>query len=95
MREMKALLSPFLALMQEKEAKENQGIRDACQVSRVLQTRQRGSRQVAGDNHALEKSTRLTSLPSAEGLALMKEKEAKENQGGWAACQVVRVLQTK
>jgi len=28
-------LSPFLSLMKEKEAKENQGIGDACQVSRV------------------------------------------------------------
>ena len=44
---MKAPLSPFLSLMKEKEAKENQGIRDACQVSRVLQTKQRGSCQVA------------------------------------------------
>ena len=74
MREMKALLSPFLSLMKEKEAKENQGIRDACQVGWVLQTRQREAGevvrvvqtkqrdlcQVAGDNHALEKSTRLT-----------------------------------
>ena len=85
---MEASLSPFLSLMKEKEAKENQGIRDACQVVWVLQMRQRGSRQVAGDNNASEKSTRQTSLPSAEGLSLMKEKEAKENQGGRAACQV-------
>ena len=35
MREMEASLSPFLSLMKEKEAKENQGIGDACQVSRV------------------------------------------------------------
>ena len=35
MRKMEAPLSPFLALMQEKEAKENQGIRDACQVCRI------------------------------------------------------------
>ena len=35
MRKMEALLSPFLSLMKEKEAKENQGIGDACQVSRV------------------------------------------------------------
>ena len=91
-----------LSLMKEKETKENQGIRDACQVGRVLQTRQidscqvacirpnfAGGRsrldlllpsfllsreekkglflrerrdlcQVAGDNHALEKSTRQT-----------------------------------
>ena len=77
--------------MKEKEAKENQGIRDACQVSRVLQTKQRGSCQVARDNLALEKSTRQTSLPSAEGLALMKEMEAKENQGIRDACQVSRV----
>ena len=133
MRKMEAPLSPFLSLMKEKEAKENQGIGDACQVSQVLQTRQRGSCQVAcirpnfvggrsrldlllpsfllsreekkglflrerrdlcqvaGDNHASEKSTRQTSLPSAEGLSLMKEKEAKENQGGRAACQVSRV----
>ena len=84
-----------LSLMKEKEVKENQGIRDACQVSRVLQTRQRGSRQVAGDNNASEKSTRKTSLPSAEGLSLMKEKEAKENQGIRDACQVGRVLQTR
>ena len=95
MREMKALLSPFLSLMKEKEAKENQGIRDACQVGRVLQTRQRGSRQVAGDNNASEKSTRKTSPPSAEGLSLMKEKEAKENQGIRDACQVGRVLRTQ
>ena len=133
---MDASLSPFLSLMKEKEAKENQGIRDACQVSRVLQTKQRGSCQVAcirpnfvggrsrldlllpsfllsreekkrrflrerrdlcqvaGDNHASEKSTRKTSPPSAEGLSLMKEKEAKENQGIRDACQVGRVLQT-
>ena len=43
---MKAPLSPFLSLMKEKEAKENQGIRDACQVSRVLQTRQREAEEV-------------------------------------------------
>ena len=92
---MEAPLSPFLSLMKEKEAKENQGIRDACQVVRVLRTQQRGSRQVAGDNHALEKSTRKTSPPSAEGLSLMKEKEAKENQGIRVACQVSRVLQTR
>ena len=147
MRKMEAPLSPFLSLMKEKEAKENQGIGDACQVvrvlqtrqraacqvSRVLQTRQRGSCQVAcirpnfvggrsrldllllsfllsreekkglflrarraicqvaGDNHASEKSTRQTSPPSAEGLSLMKEKKAKEDQGGRAACQVSRV----
>ena len=77
--------------MKEKETKENQGIRDAGQVSRVLQTQQRGSRQVAGDNNASEKSTRQTSPPSAEGLSLMKEKEAKENQGIRDACQVSRV----
>ena len=77
--------------MKEKEAKENQGGRATCQVGRVLQTRQRGSRQVAGDNHALEKSTRQTSPPSAEGLSLMQEKEAKENQGIRDACQVSRV----
>jgi len=35
MRKMEALLSPFLSLMKEKEAKENQGGRAACQVSRV------------------------------------------------------------
>ena len=44
---MKALLSPFLSLMKEKEAKENQGIRDAGQVGRVLQTRQREAEEVA------------------------------------------------
>ena len=43
---MKALLSPFLSLMKEKEAKENQGIRNACQVGRVLQTRQREAGEV-------------------------------------------------
>ena len=78
---MEAPLSPFLSLMKEKEAKENQGITEA--------------REVAGDNHASEKSTRKTSPPSAEGLSLMKEKETKENQGGRAACQVVRVFQTR
>ena len=62
---MEPSLSPFLSLMKEKEAKENQGITEAGEV--------------AGGNHALEKSTRLTSLPSAEGLSLMKEMEAKEN----------------
>ena len=62
---MKALLSPFLSLMKEKEAKENQGGRAACQVNRVLQTKQRDLGQVAGDNHALEKSTRQTARPSA------------------------------
>ena len=77
--------------MKEKEAKENQGIRDACQVVRVLQTRQRDLCQVAGDNNASGKSTRKTSLPSAEGLSLMKEKEAKENQGIRDACQVSRI----
>ena len=91
MRKMEAPLSPFLSLMKEKEAKENQGGRATCQVGRVLQTRQRGSRQVAGDNHALEKSIRQTARPSAEGLSLMKEKEAKENQGIRDACQVSRV----
>jgi len=35
-----------------------------------------------------KKSTRKTSPPSAEGLSLMKEKEAKENQGIRDACQV-------
>jgi len=64
----KAPLSPFLSLMKEKEAKENQGIGDACQVSRVLQTRQRDLCQVAGDNHALEKSTRQTARPSVGGV---------------------------
>ena len=110
MRKMEAPLSPFLSLMKEKETKENQGIRDACQVSRVLQTRQRGSCQVAcirpnfaggrsrldlllpsfllsreekkglflrerrdlcqvaGDNHALEKSTRQTARLSVGGV---------------------------
>ena len=63
--------------MKEKEAKENQGLTEAGEV--------------AGDNHALEKSTRQTSPPSAEGLSLMKEKEAKENQGIGDACQVSRV----
>ena len=68
MRKMEAPLSPFLSLMKEKEAKENQGGRATCQVGRVLQTRQRGSRQVAGDNHALEKSTRQTARPSVGGV---------------------------
>ena len=91
--------------MKEKEAKENQGIRDACQVVRVLRTQQRGSRQVAGGNYALEKSTRQTAPLSISGfflmrkmepslspfLSLMKEKEAKENQGIRDACQVSRV----
>ena len=35
MRKKVTPLSPFLSLMKEKEAKENQGIGDACQVSRV------------------------------------------------------------
>ena len=48
---MKAPLSPFLALMQEKEAKENQGLTEAGEV--------------AGDNRALEKSTRQTARLSA------------------------------
>ena len=81
MRKMEALLSPFLSLMKEKEAKENQGLTEA--------------EEVGGDNNASEKSTRKTSPPSAEGLSLMKEKEAKENQGIRDACQVGRVLQTK
>ena len=81
MRKKVTPLSPFLSLMKEKEAKENQGLTEAGEV--------------AGDNHALEKSTRQTSPPSAEGLSLMKEKEAKENQGIRDACQVSRVLQTK
>ena len=68
MRKMEAPLSPFLSLMKEKEAKENQGGRAACQVGRVLQTRQRGSHQVTGDNYASEKSTRKTSPPSAEAF---------------------------
>ena len=116
-------LSPFLSLMKEKEAKENQGIGDACQVacirpnfvggrsrldlllpSFLLSREEKKGRflrerrdlcQVARDNHASEKSTRQTSLPSAEGLSWMKEMEAKENQGIRDACQVVRVLQTK
>ena len=54
--------------MKEKEAKENQGIRDACQVGRVLQTKQIDLCQVAGDNHALEKSTRQTAQPSVGGV---------------------------
>ena len=77
MRKMKAPLSPFLSLMKEKEAKENQGLTEA--------------EEVGGDNNASEKSTRQTSPPSAEGLSLMKEKEAKENQGIGDACQVSRV----
>ena len=118
MRKMEAPLSPFLSLMKEKEAKENQGIRDACQVSRVLQTRQRGSCQVAcirpnfvggrsrldlllpsfllsreekkslflrerkdlcqvaEDNHALEKSTRLTARLSIWGFFLIRKMKA-------------------
>ena len=133
MREMEAPLSPFLSLMKEKEAKENQGLTEAGEVAgdnnaSGKSTRQtallsiwgfflmrkmeaplspflalmkekegcflrerRAICQVAGDNHALEKSTRQTSLPSAEGLALMKEKEAKENQGIRDACQVCRI----
>ena len=51
---MKAPLSPFLALMQEKEAKENQGLTEAGEV--------------AGNNHALEKSTRLTARLSTGGV---------------------------
>ena len=61
--------------------------------------------QVTGDNHALEKSTRQTAPLSIGGfflmrkmepslspfLSLMKEKEAKENQGIGDACQVSRV----
>ena len=78
---MKALLSPFLSLMKEKEAKENQGLTEA--------------EEVGGDNNASEKSTRQTSPPSAEGLSLMKEKEAKENQGIRDACQIVWVLRTR
>ena len=74
---MEAPLSPFLSLMKEMEAIENQGVTEAGEV--------------AEDNHASEKSTRQTSLPSAEGLALMKEKEAKENQGIRDACQVCRI----
>ena len=70
MRKMEALLSPFLSLMKEKEAKENQGGRAACQVGRVLQTRQRDLCQVAGDNHALEKSTRQTARLSIGGVFL-------------------------
>ena len=50
MRKMEALLSPFLSLMKEKEAKENQGLTEAGEVG--------------GDNHALEKSTRQTVLLS-------------------------------
>jgi len=38
MRKKTAPLSPFLSLMKEKEKEENQGIRDACQVGRILQT---------------------------------------------------------
>ena len=118
MREMEAPLSPFLFLMKEKEAKENQGIRDAGQVVRVLQTRQidlcqvacirpkfvggrsrldlllpsfllsreekkglflrerRDLCQVAGDNYALEKSTRQTAPLSIWGFFLMREMKA-------------------
>ena len=46
MRKMEPSLSPFLSLMKEKETKENQGIRDACQVVRVLQTQQREAGEV-------------------------------------------------
>ena len=81
MRKKVTPLSPFLSLMKEKEAKENQGLTEAGEV--------------AGDNNASGKSTRQTSPPSAEGLSLMKEKEAKENQGIRDACQVSRVLQTR
>ena len=91
MKEKEAPLSPFLSLMKEKEAKENQGITEAGEV--------------AGHNHALEKSTRQTARLSIEGFFLMrkmepslspflsfiKEKEAKENQGIGDACQVSRV----
>ena len=91
MRKMELSLSPFLSLMKEKEVKENQGLTEAGEV--------------AGDNHALEKSTRQTAPLSIWGfflmremkallspfLALMQEKEAKENQGGRAACQVSQI----
>ena len=77
--------------MQEKEAKENQGITEAGEV--------------AGDNHASEKSTRQTAplsiwgfslmrkieAPLSPFLSLMKEMEAKENQGIRDACQVCRI----
>ena len=54
MREMKAPLSPFLSLIKEKEAKENQGLTEAGEV--------------AGGNHALEKSTRQTARLSVGGV---------------------------
>ena len=95
MREMKALLSPFLALMQEKEAKENQGGRATCQVGRVLQTRQRGSCQVAciRPNFVGGRSRLDLLLPSF--LLAREEKKGPLIRERRAACQVVRVLQTR
>ena len=40
------LLSPFLSLMKEKEAKENQGVRDAGQIYRVLAGAVRDASQI-------------------------------------------------
>ena len=92
---MKAPLSPFLSLMKEKEAKENQGIRDACQVSRVLQTRQRDSCQVAciRPNFVGGRSRLDLLLPSF--LLSREEKKGPLMRERRAACQVSRVLQTK
>ena len=95
MRKMEASLSPFLSLMKEKEAKENQGIRDACQVGRVLQTKQRGSCQVAciRPNFAGGRSRLDLLLPSF--LLSREEKKGPLMRERRDACQVGRVLQTK
>ena len=81
--------------MKEKGAKENQGIRDACQVGRVLQTRQRGSCQVAciRPNFAGGRSRLDLLLPSF--LLSREEKKGLFLREKKAACQVSRVLQTK
>ena len=92
---MDASLSPFLSLMKEKEAKENQGIRDACQVVWVLQTQQRDSCQVARirPNFVGGRSRLDLLLPSF--LLSREEKKGLFMRERRDACQIVRVLQTR
>ena len=113
------LFSPFLSLMKEKEAKENQGVRDAGQIYRVQAGDVRDAAPIRhirpnfpglGRGLDLLLSSFLLSreekkVPFIRGirqrerfcllfspfLSLMKEKEAKENQGVRDAGQICRV----
>ena len=95
MRKKTAPLSPFLSLMKEKEAKENQGIRVACQVSRVLQTRQIDLCQVACIRPYFVGGRSRLDLLLLSFLLSREEKKGLFLRERRAACQVGRVLQTK